>query len=71
MIYIISKSGNTHETNILAEYLAAEKTRKLYVLCANKESGLYKIVQNVNHEWIDYANVKSGRFALLTKPFLD
>jgi glucose-6-phosphate isomerase len=71
IIYIISKSGNTQETNILAEYLVTQKTGKIFVLCASKESGLYKIVQNINHEWIDYANVKSGRFALLTEPFLD
>jgi glucose-6-phosphate isomerase len=71
MIYIISKSGNTQETNILAEYLITQKTGKIFVLCASKDSMLYKIIQNIDHEWIDYANVKSGRFALLTKPFLD
>ncbi len=70
-IYIISKSGNTQETNILAEYLIRQNTGEIFVLCENKDSALYNIVQNTHHEWIDYANVKSGRFALLTKPFLD
>lgn len=70
-VYIISKSGNTHETNILTEYLIGHKIGKIFVLCANKDSELYKIIQNTPHEWIDYTNVKSGRFALLTKPFLD
>jgi glucose-6-phosphate isomerase len=70
-IYIISKSGNTQETNILAEYLTTLETGKIFILCESKDTELYKIIQNIEHEWIDYANVKSGRFALLTRPFLD
>ena len=70
-IFIISKSGETQETNILAEYLFEQDIQNVFVLCSNKNSTLYKIVSKFDHEWIDYANVKSGRFALLTKPFLD
>lgn len=69
--YIISKSGATYETNLLAKLILEMGARNIKVICGNKESELAKIVSSVKHEWIDFVGEKSGRFALLTKPFLD
>lgn len=69
--YIISKSGSTNETNILAEYLISKNARNLNILCANRNSNLGKLVQDIDHNWIDLDKDISGRFSLLTKPFLD
>jgi glucose-6-phosphate isomerase len=70
-IFVISKSGNTRETNILFEYILTKNPGEISILCENKVSILGKIAKNIDHKWIDYAQMHSGRFALLTKPFLD
>ena len=69
--FIISKSGNTQETNILFEYLATLSCKKIFILSSKADSQLYNLSRSVKHEWIDYAESEGGRFALLTKPFLD
>lgn len=69
--YIISKSGFTSETNILAKLIIEMGARNIRVICENKESQLGAIVRDVKHEWIDFSGSKSGRFSLLTKPFTD
>lgn len=71
LTYIISKSGFTSETNILAKLIIEMGARNIRVICENKESQLGNIVKDVKHTWIDFAGSKSGRFSLLTKPFLD
>lgn len=69
--YIISKSGSTSETNLLARLVIEMGARNIRVICSNKNSELGEIVSEVKHSWIDFVGEKSGRFALLTKPFLD
>jgi len=69
--YIISKSGSTFETNILAKIILEMGAKNLRILCGNKNSELAEIVSSFDHEWIDFEGSKSGRFSLLSKPFLD
>ncbi len=70
-IYVISKSGNTQETNILLKYLATKKCGKIFILSSDVDSELRKIAKDIDHEWINYAPCDGGRFALLTEPFLE
>lgn len=69
--YIISKSGATSETNILTKLVIEMGARNIRVICGNKDSELARIISEVKYDWIDFVGEKSGRFALLTKPFLD
>jgi glucose-6-phosphate isomerase len=69
--YVISKSGSTSETNILAKLVIEMGARNLKIICSDKNSELGHIVLNIRHEWIDFIGENSGRFALLTKPFMD
>ena len=69
--YIISKSGATSETNLLAKLVIEMGARNIRILCGNKNSELAEIISQTKYEWIDFVGEKSGRFALLTRPFLD
>lgn len=69
--YIISKSGSTNETNILAKYLLDCGIKNPNILCAYKNSSLAKLVKNMDHNWIQLDQEISGRFSILTQPFLD
>ncbi len=68
-IIFISKSGNTHETNLLLEYMKHYKN--LFIMSSGITSNMYKIAQDIEHKWLQYPDAISGRFALLEKPFLD
>lgn len=70
-IYIISKSGSTSETNLLAKLVIKNGAKNIKILCGNKDSTLGQIAKDIDHVWIDFIGENSGRFALLTKPFLD
>ena len=69
-IIFISKSGNTHETNLLLEHM--KDYDNIFILSSGNTSNMYKIAQDIkHHHWIPYPAAISGRFALLEKPFLD
>lgn len=68
-IIFISKSGNTQETNLLLESM--KDLPNIFILSSQAESNMRKIAQDIPHKWIDYPEARSGRFALLEKPFLD
>jgi len=68
--YIISKSGSTNETNILAKYLIGQGIKKPNILCAYENSNLAKLVKDIDHKWIKLDKKISGRFSVLTRPFL-
>lgn len=69
--YIISKSGSTNETNMLAKYLIDKGLKSPNVLCAFEDSNLAKLVSNIDHKWIKLDQKISGRFSILTRPFLN
>ena len=68
-LIFISKSGNTQETNMLLAHLKAAP--HIFILSCNKDSQIKRMAQKIPHQWIDYPDTISGRFALLEKPFLD
>ena len=68
-IIFISKSGNTHETNLLLEHMKSYPN--IFILSSGATSNMYKIAQTIKHIWLPYPDSVSGRFALLEKPFLD
>ena len=68
-IIFISKSGNTHETNLLLEHMKSHEN--IFIMSSGNSSNMYKIAQNIKHAWIPYPEAISGRFALLEKPFLE
>ncbi|MEY3196751.1 MAG: hypothetical protein RLZZ59_117, partial [Pseudomonadota bacterium] len=70
---IISKSGNTHETNTLLEYLIHNKYleyNNLFVLSSKENSVTYNMTRGIPYGWINYPETVSGRFSLLEVPFL-
>lgn len=68
-VVFISKSGNTQEMNLLLEHF--HNLPHIFILSSNKDSHMKRIARNIKHQWIDYPDAISGRFALLTRPFLD
>lgn len=75
-VVFISKSGNTHETNLLLEHISSinfdvSNSPKIFILSSKEKSKIHEIASKIPHEWIIYPESVSGRFALLEKPFLD
>ncbi len=63
LILIISKSGNTYETNIITKNLAPKFSNNIYVICPNGANQLRQISCQYNLKQILYPEFISGRFA--------
>ena len=64
LILIISRSGNTFETNVLAEYFAPKFSNNLYIICPFNNNKLRQTAGRYNIKHITVPECISGRFGI-------
>lgn len=69
IFFILSKSGNSHETYILAKYLIEIlkiNLKNIYLISANSNNLLFNLSKNYNINYIEHDAKSSGRYSIIS-----